>query len=218
MGSFEWMEIETLSSEITALEARLEAAKGRHNYGLVKAVKEQLTAAQQRRARYLAHISTSVAEALDPSPPLETATEAQPGQEEIAEPDQPGAEFADPDTPDVEEELEPDRPGAEPGDPIAPSGVAPADAGAIDGSAESWVQLTPTHIERAKHALDFRRAEILARQAEELNALDVDQSEIDTLAQAIDAFVEKFNLPAAASSVVLLGDERDRLQATADGG
>jgi hypothetical protein len=219
MGSFEWMEIETLSSEITALEARLEAAKSRHNYGLVKVVKEQITAAHQRRARYLAHISTSVAESFDPSPPLETSTEAQPRQEEIAEPDQPGAEFADPDTPDVQEELaEPDRPGAEPGDPIAPSGVAPADAGAIDGSAESWVRLTPTHIERAKHELDFRRAEMLAKHAEELKVLDVDQSEIDTLAQAIDAFVEKFNLPAAPSSVVLLGDERDRLQATADGG
>jgi hypothetical protein len=129
MGSFEWMEVETLSSEIAALEARLEGAKSRHNYGLVKVVKEQITAAQQRRARYLAHISTSVAEALDPSPPLETAIETQPQKEEIAEPDQPGAEFADPDTPDVQKELaEPDRPGAEPGDPIAPSGVAPADA------------------------------------------------------------------------------------------
>jgi hypothetical protein len=213
MGSFEWMEVETLSSEITALEARLEAAKGRHNYGLVKAVKEQITAAHQRRARYLAHISTSVAESFEPSPPLETSTEAKSRKGAIAEPDQPDAEFADPDTPDVQEELEPDRPGAEPGDPIAPSGVAPADAGAIDGAAESWVQLTPTHIERAKHELDFRRAEMLAKHAEELKVLDVDQSEIDTLAQAIDAFVEKFNLPAAASSAVRLDKARNRLQA-----
>jgi hypothetical protein len=235
MGSFEWMEVETLSSEITALEDRLGTAKSRHNYGLVKVVKEQITAAHQRRARYLAHISTSVAESLDPSQPQETVTEAQPRQEEIAEPDQPGAEFADPDTPEVQEELEPDRPGAEPGDPIAqgapeelaepgqPSskpvepiaagGVARAPAGTIDGAAELWDRLTPSHIERAKHALDSRRAEILARQAQELTALDVDQSEIDTLAQAIDAFVEKFNLPAAASSVVRLDEKRNRLQA-----
>jgi len=214
MGSFEWMEIETLSSEITALEARLEAAKGRHNYGLVKAVKEQITAAHQRRARYLAHISTSVAESLDPSPPQETVTEAQPRQEEIAEPDQPGAEFADPDTPEVPEELaEPDQPTAELAAPIATSGVARAPAGTIDGAAELWDRLTPSHIERAKHELGTRRAEILARQAQELTALDVDQSEIDTLAQAIDAFVEKFNLPAAASSVVRLDEKRNRLQA-----
>ena len=186
MGSFEWMEVETLSSEITALEARLESAKSRHNYGLVKVVKEQITAAQQRRARYLAHISTSVAESFDPSPPA-TSTEAQPRKEEIAEPDQQSAEVVE---------------------PIATSGVAPAHAEAVDGAAELWDRLTPTHIERAKHELDFRRAEMLARQAEELNALDVDQGEIDTLAQAIDAFVEKFNIPAAG-----LQEARDRLQA-----
>jgi len=243
MGSFEWMEVETLSSEITALEARLEAAKARHNYGLVKVVKEQITAAVQRRARYLAHISTSVAESFDPSPPIEASTEApprknrgkiaepdQPGaevadpdtpeaQDELAEPDQPGAEFTDPDTPEVPEELaEPDQQGADPADPIATRGVASAYAGVIDGASASWDRLTPTHIERAKNELDFRRTEMLARQAEELNALDFDQSEIDTLAQAIDAFVEKFNLPAAASSVVQLDEKRDRLLAAADGG
>jgi hypothetical protein len=211
MGSFEWMEVETLSSEITALEARLEAAKSRHNYGLVKVVKEQITAAQQRRTRYLAHISTSLAESLDPSAPLETAIETQPLMEEIAEADRPGAEFADPDTPGAQDEpAEPDQPTA---DPIAASGVASADAGATGGAAEPWDRLTPTHIERAKHVLDFRRAEILARQAEELNALTVDQSEIDTLAQAIDAFAQKFNLSAAASSVMQLDEKRDRLQA-----
>jgi hypothetical protein len=76
-----------------------------------------------------------------------------------------------------------------------------------------WDRLTPSHIERAKHELGTRRAEILARQAQELNALDVDQSEIDTLAQAIDAFVEKFNSPSAASSVLPLDEKRNRLQA-----
>ena len=192
MGSFEWMEVETLSSEITALEARLESAKSRHNYGLVKVVKEQIAAAHQRRARYLAHISTSVAESFDPSPPPETTTEAQPQQDEIAEPDQPGAELAE---------------------PIVTSSVAPGHADAIEGVTELWDRLTPTHIERAKHELDFRRAEMLARQAEELVTLDVDQSEIDTLAEAIDAFAEKFNLPSAAGSVVRLDKARDRLQA-----
>jgi hypothetical protein len=207
MGSFEWMEVETLSSEITGLEARLEAAKGRHNYGLVKAVKEQITAAHQRRARYLAHISTSVAESFEPSPPLETSTEAKSRKGAIAEP-------VDPDTPEVPEELaEPDQASSEPVEPVAAGGVARAPADTIDGAAELWDRLTPSHIERAKHELDFRRAEILARHAEELNALDVDQSEIDVLAQAIDAFVEKFNLPAAASSVVRPDKKRDRLQA-----
>src|SRR5580765_3505812 len=120
MGSFEWMEVETLSSEITALESRLEAAKTRHNYGLVKVIKEQITAAHQRRARYLAHISTSVAESLDPSAPVEASTEAKLRKELIAEPDQPSGELADLDTPEVQEEVvEPDQPDAEPADPVA---------------------------------------------------------------------------------------------------
>ena len=154
MGSFEWMEVETLSSEITALEARLEAAKSRHNYGLVKVVKEQITAAHQRRARYLAHISTSVAEGLDPSRPVETSTEAKCRKAVIAEPDQPGAELADPVTQEVPEELaEPDQQSAELVEAIATSGVASAGAGAIDGAGELWDRLTPSHIERAKHEL-----------------------------------------------------------------
>ena len=214
MGSFEWMEVETLSSEITALEARLAAAKSRHNYGLVKVVKEQITAAYQRRARYLAHISTSVAESLDPSPPLETSTEAQPEKEAIAEPDPPSAEPAEAVTQEVPEELaEPHQQNAELVGPIAISGVAPAHVDTIEGATDLWDQLTPTHIERAKHELGNRRAEMLARHAEELKGLDVDQSEIDTLAQAIDAFAQKFNLPSAGSSVVRLNKERDRLQA-----
>jgi hypothetical protein len=214
MGSFEWMEVETLSSEITALEARLAAAKSRHNYGLVKVVKEQITAAHQRRARYLSHISTSVAESLDPSRPLETSIEAQPEKEAIAAPDRPSAEPAEPVTQEVPEELaEPDQQNAELVGPIAISGVAPAHMDTIEGAADLWDQLTPTHIERAKHELGNRRAEMLARHAEELKGLDIDQSEIDTLAQAIDAFAQKFNLPSAGSSVVRLNKERDRLQA-----
>src|SRR6266571_4572149 len=113
MGSFEWMEIETLSSDITALEARLAAAKSRHNYGLVKVVKEQIAAAQQRRGRYLAHITTSLAASLDPPAPAEAAPEtpvrqragAQKNREEIAAPAQPEAELADPVATAIEEAL-----------------------------------------------------------------------------------------------------------------
>ena len=147
MGSFEWMEVETLSAEINALEARLDAAKSRHNYGLVKVVKEQIAAAHQRRARYLAHISTSLAESLDPAPHSETEQDAahaplqenpaeiavldQPsaeladdrpgaGQPELAEPDQPSAEPAEPIAQKSKKErAEPDRPSAEPAEPIA---------------------------------------------------------------------------------------------------
>jgi len=242
MGSFEWMEVETLSTEITALESRLAAAKSRHNYGLVKVVKEQIDAAQQRRARYLAHITTSLAESLDPAAPAETAPEKPPRQrgtaqknpEEIAAPDQPEAALADPVATAIEEELaELGQSGAllaapvaddaseEPADPIMPEVPAalaepdqtiiePAgpiaaapDADTIEGVTDLWDRLTPGHIERAKHELGNHRAEMLARHAEELKALEADQSEIDALAQAIDAFVRKFNAPSAAPVVRL---------------
>src|SRR6267378_3908458 len=119
MGSFEWMEVETLSTEITALENRLAAAKSRHNYGLVKVVKEQIAAAQQRRARYLAHITTSLAESLEAPADSATAQEtssrqralAQKSRDEPAAPDRPSMELAGAVAAEVlEEPAEPDQP------------------------------------------------------------------------------------------------------------
>jgi hypothetical protein len=291
MGSFEWMEVETLSTEITALESRLAAAKSRHNYGLVKVVKEQIAAAQQRRGRYLAHITTSLAESLESPAESKTAPETPPRQravgqknrdepaapeppsaeladpvaaealEEAAEPEQPiadpaaadvsaepeptSARFSESDMPDISGALatpdqlpepadaaraeaptqlaNPDQPVAEPADtapaevpkqradPIAGSGDPSPNADTIEGVIDVWDQLTPTHIEHAKHELGIRRAEMLARHAEEIKALESDQGEINALAQAIDAFVRKFNQPSAAS-VVRLDEQRDRLQ------
>jgi hypothetical protein len=113
--------------------------------------------------------------------------------------------------PEAEDEpAEPDQPTA---DPVAASNIASADAGATGGAAEPWDRLTPTHIERAKHQLGIRRATILARQAEELTALVADRTEINALAQAIDAFAQKFNLTAATRSAMQLDDQRNRLEA-----
>jgi hypothetical protein len=306
MGSFEWMEVETLSTEITALESRLAAAKSRHNYGLVKVVKEQIAAAQQRRARYLAHITTSLAESLEAPAADEAAKEtssrqralgqknrgelAEPGQpnlepaeaeapelvaepatveapeevaepvtaeasegpaepeqpteatdepvaveaaeepaaevvaepvrdevpEAVAEPEQPAVESAEPLTDNAPEApAAPDQPTVEPAEPSAASGAALPNPDTIKGVTNVWDQLTPTHIERAKHELGLRRAELLARHAEELKALEAEQSEIDVLAQAIDSFVRKFNASASPASVVRLDEERDRLQSQA---
>lgn len=71
-----------------------------------------------------------------------------------------------------------------------------------------WDQLTPSDIERAKHELGVRRAEMLARHAEELKALEGDQAQIETLEQAIAAFAQKFAQPG----VVKLDDERELRQ------
>ena len=337
MGSFEWMEVETLSGEIAALETRITQARSRHNYGLVKVLKEEIAAAQQRRARYLANITNSLAASLDSSGQPEAKEAAEPssprgGRKEAAEPEpasakpvaakeavveeeppieavnvvteeeaaepepveavaadadaevaeeepaseQPVAE-AEPETPEeiaeeeppsaevvaaaaqdapeeiaeaevlgdlpeeaVVEELQatvakPSRQSAKAAEPVseaaepepveaaaAPSAEAAEDvtprravspvADAIKGVSAVWDQLTATDIERAKRELDVRRAEMLARHAEELRGLEADQVEIDTLAQAIDSFLRKFNQPAAENSVVRLDEKRDLRQ------
>jgi hypothetical protein len=78
-----------------------------------------------------------------------------------------------------------------------------------EGANTVWDQLTPDHLDQAKRELARRRAEILARHAEELKALEADQGEIDTLDEAIAAFTRKFSLrPEAAAEIVQLNQER----------
>ena len=75
-----------------------------------------------------------------------------------------------------------------------------------------WDQLTPNDIERAKNELGERRSETLARHAEELKELDADQSQLETLEQAIASFLRKFNLSSPESAVVKLDEERELRQ------
>ena len=75
-----------------------------------------------------------------------------------------------------------------------------------------WDQLTPNDIERAKNEIEERRAEMLARHAEELKGLDADQSQLETLEQAIASFLRKFNLPSPESAVVKLDEARELRQ------
>ena len=60
-----------------------------------------------------------------------------------------------------------------------------------------WDKLTRADVERAKQGLVARRSELLARHAEELKALDAEQSEIDVIEQAIGAFASKFKIGGA---------------------
>ena len=83
-----------------------------------------------------------------------------------------------------------------------------------------WDQLTPGDIENAKTELAGRRAEMLARHAEELKGLETDQAQLDTLAEAIELFARKFKLPAQSdapnAAVVTLEEERElRMQSRA---
>ena len=60
-----------------------------------------------------------------------------------------------------------------------------------------WTQLTRADVERAKQDLQARRAEMLARHAGELTALDVDEAELTVLEQAIEELVRKFGIGGA---------------------
>ena len=59
-----------------------------------------------------------------------------------------------------------------------------------------WDRLKPTDIEQAKQALQARRAEILRRQQQELDGLDSDQAEIDSLDRLADRFLRKYRRAA----------------------
>ena len=62
-----------------------------------------------------------------------------------------------------------------------------------------WDKITSSDIEQAKHSLSMRRAETLSRHAEEIKALDAEQTEVDQLAAAIATFMSKFGKSAASS-------------------
>ena len=69
-----------------------------------------------------------------------------------------------------------------------------------------WDKLTAGDLERVKRGLATRRSEILARHAEELKALEADQSEIDVIDKAITAFTQKFKLSSTAEVIPLDGE------------
>jgi hypothetical protein len=71
----------------------------------------------------------------------------------------------------------------------------------IEGVATVWDKLTRADVERVKHGLTSRRSELLARHAEELKALDAEQTEIDVIEQAIGAFATKFKIGGGAEVV-----------------
>ena len=184
MSSFEWAELQTLTTDIAAARSRLSAARLSHNGDLVRALEEEISAAEARRTNLRATITTDVVGAVEPARSPEAA------------------EGAAPNAPGVVEEARPDEVN-EPEQSIKSEGA----------TVMSDQMIAIDAIERANRQLDARRAEILARHAEELRALDADQTEIDLMAQAMNAFLRKFNLAPAETSVVQFEDERDtRLQ------
>jgi hypothetical protein len=265
MSSFEWMELQTLTSDIETARDRLADARKRRDHGRIRALEAEITQAEKRRLQLVAHISTNIATAPEPPPavtgrpPAEAAaepTEEAPAIDEataVAESEMPaeateeaGAEevaapaAAEPpaaEEPEIEPEPTPrrrakeaasageepvvaaDQPEAEAPPPEPQFEVAAAAASSAsapkatspEGGITVWDQLTPNDIERAKRDIGVRRAEMLARHADELKALEAEQGQIDVLEQAIASFLTKFNA-AAEGAVVKLDQERELRQ------
>ena len=200
MGSSGWMELETLSNEIADTQGRLEAAKSVGSDSLVQVLEQEIAQLEERRTRILGNIATSVIGSSD------TAQQSPAADAEAHETDA-AIENID------EQKTETEQRSAAVVRPKLASGFAApvrdSHSDQTEGATTVWNQLTKADFERAKQDLDLRRAEILARHAEELRLLDADQAEIDTLEQAIDAFARKFNLQPTGGEVVRLEPGRE---------
>jgi hypothetical protein len=211
MGSFEWMELQTLTSEITTARSRLAAARSSKNVGRVRGLEEEITAAEARHSGLLAHITTNL---VDISPRIsgpKTTDRADalpaplPVEEAVRETDAEQESGAS-----ANRNLGNDA--ASPAPP--PERAPPPQPSRVKGDLIMWDRLTPGDIARATNELGMRRAAALARHAEELKELNADQTQIDSLEQAITAFVWKLNRLAPEGNVAALGEDRGlRLQA-----
>jgi hypothetical protein len=188
MSKFEWVELETLSAEVARLQSRIDAARLTKNYGLVQLLEREIGVATERRNRVLAGITKALTNAVPAGQrPIEV-----PVQE--VHPEQP------------EEEQEPAIQIETEVSDIVPS-TNPRVRTDQKGDLRMWDKLTADDIERIKRGFATRRAEMLARHAEELQGLETQQAEIDAVEKAIEVFTQKFNLTSSAD-VVLFDGER----------
>jgi len=199
MSTFEWMELQTLTSDINAARTRLAAARANKDNRLARMLEQEIAAAEQRRDHLLANITTQLAGADEKQPAA--SRDPDPGRESEAAEDGP-----------VQGDAE--QPPVEIVDARVGGGTAAAaKADSVKGDITVWNQLTPGDLARAGEELATRRAEILARHAAELQALDADQNQLEGLEQAIGAFMRRFTQPASEASVVMLGEERESRRA-----
>jgi hypothetical protein len=75
---------------------------------------------------------------------------------------------------------------------IAVEVIASASADNSHGTETGWDRLTPDDIERVKRALATRRADAVARHAEELRKLDAEQAEIEAIELTINSFAKRY--------------------------
>src|SRR5947207_6635229 len=155
MSKFEWMELDTPSTEITQTQSRLDAARATKNLGLVQLLERELDDALKKRGQVLADITKGLG-FTGPKPQLATAPIHQPEQAPVRQ--EQSAEEVQPET--VNATTEP--------------------ALSLDtekGVARMWDQLTAADIERVKRGLATPRRQELPRQATALTGFGPDRTE-----------------------------------------
>src|SRR5437588_8259432 len=221
MALSDWTELENLSGEIADSQSRLAAARSTQNHGLVKLLERQITEAEKWRDRLLSQITARMTSSSGPAarrrdPPAVAVDQPQPMEAEAPTVEAPTVEAPTVEAPAVEAAIEitPIVTSPEPAPVIDAVSAKPAPiADKLEGVADVWDQLTRADVERVKRELGLRRAEILSRHADELRALDAQQTEIDTLEQTIDAFARRFNIAGAEVVVPFEGERNPRGQA-----
>jgi len=182
MSKFEWVELETSSAEVAQLQSRIDAARVTKNYGLVQLLEREIGVATERRNRVLADITKGLSNAVPAGQrPIES-----PVQEVHFEPPEEKQEPAIRIETDVSDMV---------------SSTNPRVRTDENGDLRMWDKLTADDIERVKRGFATRRAEMLARHAEELKGLETQEAEIDGVEKAIAVFTQKFKLTSSADVV-----------------
>lgn len=191
MRSFDWIELESLCLEISNAETQLAEALAGGLLYLAEDIEGRIANAKGRREHILEMVSRNTAS-------LAIAPDADPGG---ALPRGTVIWLRDADRPQSDASTR-DQSETRP---------VPADAQTEFPAEEAdleWKRL-PVVLERARRDIRRRRAETLARQAEELRALDAEHQEIEALERALKTFVRKFGRRPEGAEVVRLDRARD---------
>jgi hypothetical protein len=210
MALSDWTELENLSGELADSQSRLAAARSTQNHGLVKLLERQISEAEKWRDRLLSQITARLTTSPGPAAARRDPAPAQREPQKLVDAEvlivEPAVEV---EAPSIEASVAPTI-------EITPTEIASPEpapiAETLEGVAIVWDQLTRADVERVKRELGLRRAELLSRHADELRALDAQQTEIDTLEQTIDAFARKFNIAGGEVVVPFEGDRNPRGQ------
>lgn len=201
MAAFEWLELQTLTSDISAARSRLAAARTQRDDRRVRVIEQEIAVAEARRTGLLAALSNHVATAAyaDADDDAGTCGGAANATNDAS------ISFL-PDPPDHSRDTSADERAVLATHRRA-SLRAIGETNRTKGDAVMWDQLTPSDIDRAKREVETRRDEILARHAEELRDLEADREHLASLEAAITVFLSKFGQFATADNIVTLGVE-----------